>query len=1600
MKSGKDLIAVLLFFIIFFSNFLYSNELIYPDKEDPKALFSTSSDNNDVSLSVFGSWDLYLSGSVGMTWNSLTRQTAAAPFPGMIPGFFFKQLPDISILLYLKDRFFFETSVIGDMSFDTFLLGYDGAEDDFLKKVRIGNTDTGLSSCGILQIPDSLRNSLGLSVLAGTQTSNHELTLRYEFTEEKNKIYIGNNEVIEERIIPSNYIEGRFFHLPDPGIDDISVFIEDYNGGFTASDGRRYRAADSTDLAYSLSDGIIRFKSPLKGRALVWYSRDGLEIGNDALGNSFFHGIKDGILDPAEDPADFNWATAYMGKNMEELRITINGKDHLLIKEPGVFSPFEDLGRYRYGGTLPDENWKTGLYLAAPGAASGTELIISPDVEENIFSISAGSGSLRDPENRFPLSIIPGLYGRSPLKTLEDIGYELLLQILSESESFRIDSGAVPGSVRILKNGRMENGFTADYSSGEIKFLTAVNPADRIEIKFRTDSDDINSGEIIFGTGSNFNISPNFSVSAGSGLRWNISSANFSDRIGGSSGSLAAAAGMKFSNERITASIDGGISVFNPDTTGIFRVSGMEEGGFSLNYSGFTIFPSSIPDNIPGTGLLNRGSLFYKDYSTASVSGSSSPLHYDYPIPENQKYSYETDSIPGPYTASAGTEVPGLVMIMDYELTDQKPWAGVQIPISPGSEAPDLSDTRSIGFYWKGIDPGEDISVFLQIGAIGEDLDGDAVMDREDHIYSGGLRFDDPAAGASMLIGGGTTGTGNGIADTEDNDLDGILDSENPDLVFTEEIPPGDLPGSDWEYKQIFLSPDQRIKLGTAAFARIIVINGGTETAAGRLLFGSIKFTGSSFKASTASSGTVNAREIPETESIVPPGAGKSLTEVYSEVAGIFHSDDEQQKVLEISWSDIASGSLEVTGYPGTMNHGIYGKMDFYLRIPQLLASGAILDIAYTDTNGNGIIASFSPPVRESWEKISIDLTEKTITAGNSSVPGGQVTVSDSAGPLSRLKISLSGLGNSADTKTLYIDEIHLSETSAGLGGGCTASFRYNNPAVLFSAGTIPILGNIIFRGDGSLTGRNFGSGFIGMSDSKGITANSGLAFDLFFINLAVKGGLVYTGEAPDLSGGHTIRVPVGSEYFTLSDSFYQKQTGIIKEISRKNTVSGMVPSVFSIGAETGTTSYGENLVQFWSGNINSRWTAPFTMKIQGKLTSSASGFSPGSGNYFTNWINSYKYVLPEQLLDNRERGGEFFLEGRVSANPFNLIIKPSAAYKNIKTAETGQQNESALLLSFPLVFNEGKPITWSLTADYKRESLNSGYAAGSAFDSDISALFSSITIQDYFFRSIPFIEMADEKTALEFNRISSVFNSASYKPSLLIKISRRSGSYLHDLLLPSAFDGGITRNLVRDYDITGDSLSWHINMRSTALNLFGRRGVYPVFSFYSTDEISTSLAVASTYGDAAGNKKEIQLQNYLNFERNKDISLIIENKMKFDLLLPAFSEEARIALLWNYRPEKKPEIKIFGMDPENISKLYFTHHEQIEIKENYNKETEENTFLTKLRHDTDLVIPETGKITAFAGIGLEIKRFLNAGESEYITGFGFELGINARIGF
>ncbi|RKX80634.1 MAG: hypothetical protein DRP58_12965, partial [Spirochaetes bacterium] len=855
--------------------------------------------------------------------------------------------------------------------------------------------------------------------------------------EMKTKYFIGQYEVDSSRTELTDYIKGRFFILPDDNVEDLKVYIEDSSGTYTDLNSRKYRLADSDDAIISSEEGIVFFRNSLNVRAAVYYTKNsGTDtVGDGSLGFGSLAKDTDGLgagsfgqLDISDtDQFQFRHSDEYLGIVVDSWKLSIDSKTALLLYEPGVFSPFEMLSVYSLPYLLPDNPALFNAALTDISLSFGKNWDFSTTFDDYMVRLLYNSDSFRDPANRYPLAASidsdSHIYEPDKILTGTPANKELLFQRLFPAGSYNLGDNVLDGSVSVKINGLDEYRFSFNPESGTVNFLFPI-PADaHIDISYRTMASTGLSGDLMVALGSKYNFSDNLYMETGVGLRWNLLDSSYIEHPGDASGSIMGTTGLSYKGKNLDFKLDAGVSVHSPNTTGILRLAGMNKGGFSVPVSANLLYPAALPEtNV--TITETRGKLIYKDYHEYNSSGSSTLRNLNWSIPADQIYNYENGGRTGPYIISTNSEIEGDAAVLEYELADNE-WVGGRIPLTLGSTPLDLSETQSISLQWKHITGSDNVTIYLRMGKLSEDLDTDGSLDKEISIYDSGFNFNDIY---NMKIGlAPDSKSGNDQIDTEDLDGNSILDKEGSNLVLTKTGGGTDFtePGSSWDTLSLNLSPSDREMLKeVTGFEIIIVETSGLTSASGKLLIGDIIFSGSSFVTNPLSGQNVTAREINELLSTEP---SPWLTTNFPD-AGIFSSGTGAQNVAEIIWDAI--GNWETTSFTEAVDLSDYNKISFYMKTPTTAPTNTTF--SFTNPSGQGISLSFTPEGSPNWVKYTIDYKNRILTA-NGLVKNVIDWQNRDLNAASVNRLTLSAACSTAGT--LLIDEVHMEDPVVGFSG-------------------------------------------------------------------------------------------------------------------------------------------------------------------------------------------------------------------------------------------------------------------------------------------------------------------------------------------------------------------------------------------------------------------------------------------------------------------------------------------------------------------------------------------------------------------------------------
>ncbi len=1568
-----------------------------------------------------GSWDIFMTGSAG--YNLSEGEFISSPIESMDPGFQFSQIPDLTMSLWIMDRYFFETTVKEDSEQNTFLLGYQGKEDEFVQSVLIGNTRIDIDDYSLLSVSEIPDNSIGASAAFKTQKSYHELMLRYDPSRNAVREFRGRNEILRQTFTPFEYERGILFILPDSGIENVSVYIESEYGTLTGSDGRLYKKGTSEDFIISESEGTLRMREASEGRILVYYTKNGYSVGDPALGTAALCGDTSGYPDPSASSVDFDFGMAdYLGQDMSEKEITIEGKGALLVFNKNEYSPFESYSIYKSSSSLPDELWKTRFGLSDKSADPediDKELKYKSYTDYSYIQIYVNSNGERDMHNRYPLSeesLYSSPYG--PGKASEEGSYrkELRLEIQSPVSSYYLDPDVIPGSVSIKRNGFTETRYDIDYSTGLITFNTYIHPNDVIKVSYRTMYADSQGGDLLFASGNRFLLGDYATGELGFGIRWNVLKNQYSVKPEQYPGSILATGGIDYLREATRLNIDAGISLTSPDTTGILRLFDMQKDGIELNLAQTSIFPSSVPEETLGAfspvspSGTSRGTLIFKDYTSSSF-GSSSLNNYTWTPPDNQIYEYKTGNPPGPYSAKAENDgIRDEVMVMEYSIPSSKNWVGAQIPVIKNGSSQDLTDAEAVTFKIKSVGktdggtPGE-TKLFLQIGSVSEDLDSDNSLDREVSVYSNGFPFNDSSNNAVLLIGGGgSSSQGNGYLDTEDNDLNEILDREDDRNIVTVEIieeSPGitDLDDfSSWKLVRHVFTTEQKKKLSNSSYVRFVITNSTGSDASGKLVIGEINIESSPFNATAGNDDETYAREIFERNSHFSPP--EKLVDAYPEVRDIFFQDmvpENEQKVLESGWN---GGSFELTGYSTPVPYDMYRDLNIYLRIPPAEFSGGNISINLTDTNGKGIKCSFNTTGFNEWRKLTIDIDREKAELDGYDI-NADVTVTSTDNDLSMLKVT-----STATKGIIYIDEIHYSDPDINISSGTAVGFEHTFKGDIWRIGDASLVHDLTLSEDFIHTQKDFSGELSEKTDANNTRTKTGIKTGI--LDSTLETNFDFRWIDPDFyqTIDHSYTTPLSTDFLEFTDSYSESDEAGIISFSKSNSLKADFPGSLKTGVSTSSTLLYSSLTQNWLIDFETDNESEHHLSSEVSLTMNSDNYTSPDSGYAADWIDSYKTLVPSDNDAYPDRSIDHSSEYTYSGEKKGFKGKiETGTLSSGENSQRSQTSTGSVELSFPF-YNLSPDNYWQVTPSYKREfTYKNSPVQKEGFGEDQLQWFSDFGRQSYFYTEIPFAEFFLESTEENFIDDSDYLENSIYTPSFELAFTRNFGSEISDLYIPSEFVFNFEKEFKKEQDSYLNTYTWGSELTSRAVNIFGGYGSHPFFDFYKTDEFITRAGFQITSTDTLSPEdREISLSNNLYFTGYRNNELALENRLRINYLDEEgrhyIYDDATIAYTWIIRPANKIYFRYLA--EEDDPDAYFMHTESAVYttapETAYN---DSNYWSILAKHESALVFPEKGSVRALFAIGLEKHRTDTTDSDEsslYLL--GIQAGIFGKVSF
>jgi hypothetical protein len=1361
--------------------------------EDPQDFMNVSLGDSEVSLLLTGSWKGTLQGNLGFS-NSAVGTGFASPESPLL----FAQEADITLSLWLDDRWFVEASFLDDYDLNTYRAGYQGQPGEFFRYIGIGNTGLDFPSYPYLDLGGDSPSSFGYYGLMETESVKIHSLFRYDAASREEKVFAGGRERTYTYVQPQDSISGISFVLPDANIDtEIIVYIEDEKGELRDENNRRWRLASPSEYSAGKAQGIVELNIRPAGMAAVSYSNGVYNMGSYSA-SGFLREVQewfDGI-DLAGYPQCGNLQP-----------IIINGTSALVIREPGTFSPFERQNRYDAASSNSEQaavvsissgtqiNGYKLVRLAVNAASADIPLYTAAASALNIYELLPAEyvPSQRSPQSCWPLAreypevYLPGIRSFSG-----DIG--LRFTNYGSAGGFIIGTDVVPGSVQVWRSGIQDSNFSYIPSSGEVVLRGAVGQNEIIRITYLKKTDETRLGSIAAGIGINYQkgFSP-FSAMAAVGMRWNLTEDSaYTEEGQTSSGTVGISAKTLWDYDYLKAHIAAGFAVDQTDTTGLYRVMGMEgnETVLSLPYaSSFVSNPPPPSTNYsPVLDISSRAELVYRTYSDNGVRGSTlMPLNWNAPLVSGLNRPYPVRD-PLLNTASLAAE---------FTLDASENWTGFQVPLGYGSAVLSGAGEILIPFrlYEFAGDAGK-LKIILQIGS----------LSGKDFYYL-----------------------------------------ENTNLIWEEVLFDGsvDVLNGDLKYKTFRLDEDARKKLGNANFLRLIAVyEDVTGAVSGRVILSPPVVHGTAFRTVTLKNGNING--VPDSTVTAFETYDPALEMVYPEIIRRLHPSGSVQRVLKIEWGEMDTGvSAGIDGRTSRIPLSDYREISFFVKGPEnpAVTEGTLSFIAADGPESindprleAGIPMSAFTSGR--WSKVTIryqgDNTGVFVDGWGSHgtsfryKPAG-LSNDGQEGRSSYIAViinpddGVSLPGTTAEPAGICIDEIILEDPVMVYRINAGGAFEFRKPGMMLSAGNTEVFSDFMISTAIESEFRTAEE----LQTTGSMANRTGAEISVF--GTKINGGIAFTAAEDTFlwSADHGISRSIG--LFSFKETFYASPYDNSSRHNLNLAFSSDFYTRFNADAH------------YEFSSLRQRWNLGMGYKTQNVYIPSVSinsdAFWTKDGyvieedeNYGELWINTLEKLVPDKGSGAENRRTQTQIVITEAVKPVGAILT-FEGNTDFTAAINSTRSEYSAFLDIPVTLSKAD-INFRAGRGFKKQLDFSG----EDITDDSRKFFESIGDSAPLWGVFPGYSLFSGKLNDAMDKVSPSQYTA-FNDHFSARLNLHPLYTLAAFVVPARSTVRMERILEQKLDTRTDIFNLGGSLAFSAVNMFGNMGYSPVFNFYQSDE-------------------------------------------------------------------------------------------------------------------------------------------------------------------
>lgn len=1593
----------------------------FEQEEAPAALFSLDRDDAEVELHLIGSW----LASTRVAWGFAihprlpgTGRRVTVPYP--YKGFEtepFSQTLDLMVSLWLYQKFFFEASFEDQSRLNTLAAGYIGGEDELIQEVVLGNVPLTISSypyqyTGSDQGRTGTTPNPGAVLRLATARTHQELLIQLESSRLERR-HFGQGALEQQRIFPEEYLQNRVFLLPQAPVRNVTVYALDPEGSVLVTPDKpnrplRFRRLDPEKGDYVLDEtlGMIRLAPQVARHATLAASYDPLDPSGSVV-------KLDEERTPTNETVPFPYGNSPAPEFVESYgrdpgyhRMTVtagsgSGRRGVILSTPGLYSPFAAANHY-------DLSPEAGKALARGDAR--VRLVHrntrTPLAEEERYVIEpAGEGAFlrvvrREDEgpqeearfrwmypfaDRSPRASHAAMYGPGAESSARRADFDILLEYESESGSRYLDGDIVPGTVTVTRNGRPLGGARIDYDTGEIILPRESGQGGDIEVRYRVYTPDEPVNDLVVIGGTRWEPRDSLLLTLAGGIRWSVGEAQYSREMEEHPGQGTISAGATYQGRRLSLETAAAAQLYQPDTTGYFRLFGGEARSFTLAPRERTLFPSSFPEDLPGAGQTfpreKRARALYRDYWETGTFGSSSL----------QPYQSSREADPdregarlGPYLArSTDSAYTGTVGVLEWQDLEGGQWVGalLRAPASPA----DLRDTRQVTVTYRYI-PGEEDQpghphLDIQLGALGEDLDGDGTAATGRSALDPTFPFifpEGPLAGS--LRRAGQDAPGLTAPHREDPRRDGVLLEEVPQGILSL----GDGAGAGpldpdqhqgWQRHTVTLTPQEAERLADLRGVRFLVTHpDGTSLSglSGRLLIGEVELD------RRGNATITSGRDRDALAAVQDDPATPSLRARFSPVRSRFNPDDKDQPVLKLSWEEDSPEPSPVRAeFPlpdFSVNH--YDTLVFYAYLEpdseDPLPPDSLVELTLAPYRGAPLRETLTITLpaealrgktgENPWKEITLNLS-----SGSVAVSGWSGTIERARLPRDRqalLHLGEIALVGVSPKGAFYFDELHARDPRAGSAFAGRLDAAWTTP---LGPGTLTLEQGIQAHSEG----------FQGTeSDSPVSTLNTTSRASYHQERFRVSGEVALRGEegyGTTGAAGHRLVIPLipsGEGEITLEEEFYRDFDSRSPLAERRLALSLGDPRLGQYRLSHLHRSDDRETLLNWKTRaaLPSGETWDLTLEGTAELTDLDRTF-PG-GDYGESWQETGRFLFsqgPPGQNSRQERRTSVTGEGSWhGAFLQGASLKSGGSWRN-RSATAGTQRQEAFLdLTIPHEQNDPGRRPWRITPRYQRTYSITRRVESDNLSRDAALWARALHREPVILSSPPLAELFLSPESLGLEELSGTRENRSYESRASLGFTRSFASRLQDLILPAEAEGSLQRRTVWESDTRTDTRTYQLTTTARAINLFGSLGSRPLTERYESDEFRNRLSFSLTEavpGEITRWEASLLQETTLTVARHRQASILTT-------LTVTGNDEVRTrtssTLGYRWRQDRHPPLEFLRRQKEPP---FLNHQERITATAT-RRDGDLETREIQLGHATTLVINPSSEIRLYADLG------------------------------